>query len=185
MKNGVMDQIERLRRFIAKRSFKAGDFTLSSGAASDCFFDMKLTMMDPAGANMIADVFLDRIADEDADHVGGVAVGAVAVAGAICIKSERTDRPRQGFFVRKEAKPHGMRKQIEGNCPPEGAEALLFEDVTTTGKSAMVAVNALRAVGCTVKTLYTIVDRKQGAAENLAANGIRLVALFDRDDFKP
>lgn len=157
---------------------------MSSGAGSDCFFDMKPTTLDPDGANMIADVFLERIADEDADHVGGVAIGAVAVVAAICLKSGDTDHPRKAFFVRKEAKSHGMRKQIEGHYPPEGAEALLFEDVTTTGQSAMVAVKALRAEGCVVKTLYTIVDRQQGAADNLAAEGIRLVSLFDRNDFK-
>ena len=100
-----------------------------------------------------------RIADEEADHIGGVAVGAVAVVSAICAKSFGSRRPRKAFFVRKEAKPHGMRKQIEGHPPGEGSEAILFEDVTTTGGSAMVAVDALRKIGCEVKTIYTIVDR--------------------------
>lgn len=178
------ERVERLRELIRERSFRAqGDFKLSSGKASDCFFDMKPTMLDPEGINLLADAFLDRIADEEAVHIGGVAVGAVAVVSAMCAKSYGRNTGRKAFFVRKEAKPHGMRKQIEGCPPPAGAEALVFEDVTTTGGSAMVAVNALREAGCTVKVVYTIVDRLEGAEARFAEEGIRLVPLFTKDDF--
>ncbi len=175
---------ERLKQLIREKSFRAdGDFTLASGKPSDCFFDMKQIMMDPEGINLLADAFLERIADEAANHIGGVAVGAVPVVSVVCLKSLRSHRPRKAFFVRNEAKRHGMRKQIEGNAPDKGDEALVFEDVTTTGGSAMVAVDALRDQGCEVRKIYTIVDRKEGAEATFAKNGIQLVPLFTKDDF--
>lgn len=175
---------ERLKQLILEKSFRDDDdYTLASGKPSDCFFDMKNTMLDPEGINLLADAFLERIENEAADHIGGVAVGAVAVVSAICAKSYRSNRPRNAFFVRKEAKGHGMRKQIEGHAPEIGDEALLFEDVTTTGGSAMVAVNALRDRGCEVRKIYTIVDRQEGAAATFADNGIQLVPLFTKADF--
>ena len=175
---------ERLRELILEKSFSTGDFTLSSGKGSDCFFDMKPTMLDPEGINLLADAFLKLIADDDADHIGGVAVGAVAVVSAVCALSYGGDRPRKAFFVRKQPKPHGMEKQIEGHVPATGGKVILFEDVTTTGRSAMVAVDALREKGCQVETVYTIVDRLEGAEANFAKHGIRLIPLFTRQDFE-
>ena len=176
---------ERLLELIKEKSLTRGDFTLASGEDSDYFFDMKRTMLDPDGINMLAEAFLECIADEEATHIGGVAMGAVPVVSAMCLQSQATDRPLRAFFVRKIAKDHGMRKQIEGYIPEKGEVVLLFEDVTTTGGSAMVAVEALREAGCQVDTLYTVVDRLEGAATNLEKEGIRLVPLFTKNDFTP
>ncbi len=177
-------QVARLKQLIREKSFEAqGNFKLSSGKPSDCFFDMKPTMLDPEGINLLADVFLDRIAEEAATHIGGVAMGAVPVVAALCFKSHNGPKPRKAFFIRSSGpKTHGMRKDIEGHCPP-GSEVLLFEDVTTTGGSAMVAVDRLRDEGCKVKAIYTIVDRLEGAEARFAQEGIRLVTLFTKDDF--
>ena len=172
----------RLRDLIEEKSLARGDFALASGRSSGYFFNMKTTMLDPEGLNLIADAFIGRIAGESAGHVGGIAMGAVPIVSAICAKSLATPLPRRAFFVRKERKDHGMERQVDGYLPAEG-EVLLFEDVTTTGGSAMIAVEAVRQAGCTVRTLYTVVDRLEGAEANLAREGIRLDALFTRDDF--
>ncbi len=173
---------ERLRQLIAERALSTGQFTLASGAAAAYFFDMKRVMLDPEGLTHIARAFLECIREEPADHIGGIAMGAVPIVAAVCVLSQATPRPRQAFFVRKETKDHGTERRVEGYLP-EGGEALLFEDVTTTGGSAMIAVEAARAAGCHVRTLYTVVDRLEGAKANLAREGIRLVPLFTRDDF--
>ncbi len=172
----------RLRALIAERALSAGTFTLASGAAAGYFFDMKQVMLDPEGLVLIAEAFLERIAVDPADHVGGIAMGAVPIVAAVCALSQATPRPRRAFFVRKETKDHGTKRRIEGYLP-EGGEVLLFEDVTTTGGSAMIAVEAARAAGCQVRTLYTVVDRLEGAEANLAHEGIRLAPLFTRADF--
>ena len=76
-------------------------------------------------------------------------MGAVPIVAAVCALSRATPRPRRAFFVRKETKDHGTERRVEGYLP-DGGEVLLFEDVTTTGGSAMIAVEAARAAGCRV-----------------------------------
>ena len=93
------------------------------------------------------------------------------------------DRPIDGFIVRKEKKGHGTDKKIDGNFRPN-SNVVLFEDVTTRGGSVMEAVRAVRAQGATVKKVITIVDRLEGAAENLEKEGIELVAIYTINDLR-
>lgn len=173
---------ERLRQIIAAKSLlSGGDFQLASGRSSPVFFDMKPAMLDPEGANLIAAGVLDLLRDDGITHIGGLVMGAVPLIGAVCVRSF-ADRPLAGFFVRKEPKARGTRRMIEGNLAP-GATVALLEDVTTTGGSVLQAVAAVRAADCRVAKVVTIVDRLEGAKENLAAEGLALAALFTRDDF--
>ena len=80
-------------------------------------------------------------------------------------------------------KDHGTAKRIDGNFAP-GSKVVILEDVTTTGGSAMKAVAAVRAEGGKVDKIVTIVDRLEGARENLKKEGLALVSLFTNDDFK-
>ncbi len=173
---------DRLHALISEQALSRGRFVLASGATTDFFVDMKPVMLDPEGLSLLAETFLEKIAAERADHIGGVAIGALPVVAAICVLSHRTERPLRGFFVRMQAKGHGTGRRVEGWLP-RGGEVLLFEDVTTTGGSALIAVEAARAAGARVETLYTVVDRREGAEANLAREGVRLVPLFTRLDF--
>lgn len=179
----VAESRARLRRMIAARSLlSGGDFTLASGQKSAFFFDMKKTMFDPEGINLIAEVVYDLIRDEtDVTAVGGLEMGAVPIALAVAMRSQR-ERPVQAFFVRKAPKGHGTNNLIDGNLEP-GSTVVLFEDVTTTGGSAMKAVDAVRAQGCTIKKLITVVDRLQGAEAAFAAHGLTLQPVFTLKDF--
>jgi orotate phosphoribosyltransferase len=172
----------RLRHLIAERSLlTGGEFTLASGRQSSVFFDMKRTMLDPEGANLIADAVLRRIEGLEIEAVGGLVMGAVPIVAVVCAKSF-PDRPLQGFFVRKEAKDHGTARRIDGNLAP-GARVVILEDVTTTGGSALLAVDAVRAAGAEVVAVLTIVDRMEGASDAFAAAGLRFEAILCRDDF--
>jgi len=174
---------DRLRALIAEHSLlTGGSFRLASGASSSLFFDMKKTILHPEGANLIADLMLDIIDDDGVDYVGGMAMGGVPLVAALCVKS-LSRRPLNAFFVRKETKDHGTQKLIDGPFE-DGAPVVLVEDVTTTGGSIMKAVNAVRDRGSSVKRVVIVVDRLEGAVDNLAAEGIALSALFTRDDFK-
>ncbi len=108
-------------------------------------------------------------------------MGAVRIAVAVAMKSWPT-RPLNAFFVRKEAKDHGTKQLIDGNFQP-GSTVIVLEDVTTTGGSAMKAIKAIREQGGTVNKIVTIVDRLEGARDNLRKEGIELVALFTNEDF--
>jgi orotate phosphoribosyltransferase len=95
----------------------------------------------------------------------------------------QSERPIDGFVVRKDKKGHGTDKKIDGNFRPN-TKVVLFEDVTTRGGSVMQAVQAVRAQGATVKKVITIVDRLEGAADALKKEGIELVAIYTTNDLR-
>jgi orotate phosphoribosyltransferase len=171
----------RLRDIVAARSLKRGQFRLASGRESDVLFDLKLTLLDAEGANLTAELLLDRLEREPARFVGGPAMGGVLIIQALCVKSLGRNELKY-FFVRKQAKDHGTGNRIDGHLEPGGA-AILVEDVTTTGGSVMEAVNAVRARGCPVGRVLAILDRNEGARERLASEGLALDWLFEKDDF--
>jgi orotate phosphoribosyltransferase len=168
---------ERLLAIIKQKSILKGHFKLASGETSDYYLDMRPTTFDAEGANLVADLVYDMLrGDDDVEAVGGLELGSVPVIVGVAMRSFGR-RPLAGFVVRKQKKGHGTDQQIDGNFRP-GSVVVLLEDVTTKGGSVMQAVNAVRQQGATVKKIITIVDRLQGAAENLKKEGIDLVAVF-------
>jgi orotate phosphoribosyltransferase len=167
----------RLLEIIKAKSLLLGEFKLVSGAVSNYYLDMKPTMFDPEGAHLVAELVCDLIADErDVEAIGGLELGAVPIIVAVCARSWH-GRPVAGFVVRKEIKDHGTEQKIDGNFKP-GSTVILFDDVTTKGGSVMKAVRAVRARGARVAKIITLVDRLEGASENLGKEGIELVALY-------
>lgn len=173
---------ERLRQLIETLSLRVGEeFTLASGRKSNIFFNLKQTMLHPEGASLLAEAILRILEARDVHNVGGLEMGAVPMVSALCVKSfGRFDL--NTFFVRKQVKDHGARQGLDGHLA-EGAEAIILDDVVTTGGSVLQAVEAARARGCTVKTVVAIVDREEGGAEALAKEGLELVSLYTRHDF--
>ena len=175
------DARTRLLAIIRKKSLLRGTFKLVSGATSDYYLDMKPTTFDPEGATLIAGIICGMLADDaDVDSIGGLELGAVPIVAAVCAESFK-GRPVNGFVVRKEKKGHGTDQKIDGNFKPN-TTVVLIEDVTTKGGSVMQAVNAVRAQGATVKKIITIVDRLEGAAENLKKEGLALAPIFTTRD---
>ena len=173
---------ERLRDLVEAKCLKRGTFTLASGATSSHYFNMKEALFDADGANLIADLILEEIEGDGARYVGGLAMGAVPIAAGVALRSAQIGRPVGGFYVRKAPKDHGVGKRIDVNLEP-GAIAVVVEDVTTSGASALAAVEVIRAEGCTVTKAITLLDRGGGATELLAAAGVTLVALLTAADF--
>jgi orotate phosphoribosyltransferase len=157
------------------------DFALSSGRSSNFFFDLKRTMFDPQAAPLLADLLFDRIRNEAVDCIGGLETGAIPIVALLCARSW-PDKPLKGFFVRKQAKGHGTDQRIDGLLDA-GARVVLFEDVTTTGGSAMQAVEAARGHGCAILKVISVVDRLEGAADNFRKAGIPFDSLFTWRDF--
>jgi len=173
----------RLKTLIATQAvLTGGDFELASGGRSGVFFDMKMTLLDPEGLNLVADLMLHLIADEPVAAVGGLVLGACPIVDALVLKAYPARR-LIGFYVRKEPKARGTNKLIEGPLP-RGVACAMVEDVTTEGRSVLKAIAEARAHGCTVSTVLTCVDRQQGARTRLAAEGITLRALFTMDEFQ-
>jgi orotate phosphoribosyltransferase len=173
---------ERLIAIIRHQSLLQNrDFLLASGRSSNFFFDMKKTMFDPEGAALLADLLFDAIKDEDVEYIGGLETGAIPIVAGLCARSW-PEKPLKGFFVRKENKGHGTDQRIDGLLQ-RGSKVILFEDVTTTGGSAMQAVNQARQLDCTVLRVVSVVDRLEGAEENFRAAGIKFHSLFTWRDF--
>ena len=176
----------RLADIIRKRSFGRGEITLASGRKSDFYFNLKPTMLDPEGAALLAELSLDALKDDNVDYIGGLEMGAVPIAGAIAQLSRLKGRPIAAFFVRKKPKEHGARLAVEGLAKGEGLAGkriVIVEDVTTTGGSAIKAVDAVKDAGGEVVLVFTMVDRDEGATEAFAEAGIPFRALYKAGEF--
>src|ERR1700732_2196140 len=158
----------RLAEIIRKRSFGRGEITLASGRTSNFYINLKPTMLDPEGAALLAELTFEALKDDGLDYVGGLEMGAVPLAGAIAQISWIKGHPIAAFFVRKKPKEHGARLAIEGLARGEslqGKRGVVVEDVTTTGGSAMKAVETVREAGAEVALVLTMIDREEGASE--------------------
>jgi orotate phosphoribosyltransferase len=176
----------RLADIIRARSFGRGEITLASGRKSDFYFNLKPTMLDPEGAALLAELTFDALKDDELDYVGGLEMGAVPLAGAIAQLSWLKNHPIAAFFVRKKPKEHGARLAVEGLAKGEtlrGKRVVIVEDVTTTGGSAIKALEAVRDAGGKVVMVYTMVDREEGATENFAAAGVPFRSLYRASEF--
>ena len=176
----------RLQKIIAKRSFGRGEVTLASGRKSDFYFNLKPTMLDPEGAALLAELTLDALKEDHYDYVGGLEMGAVPIAGAIAQLSWINAHPIAAFFVRKQAKEYGAKAQLEGLTKGEtlqGKRVVIIEDVTTTGGSALKAVQSVREAGGEVALVLTMVDREEGATDTFREAGLPFKALFKASEF--
>lgn len=175
-------RVRRLREIIRSESYQEGEFTLASGAKSTYFFQLRQTTMHPEGASLIGELLVEFMRREDIHCIGGLELGAVPVVTAAAVMGFQRDYPLDAFFVRKKAKQHGARELIDGHIRP-GAEVLIIDDVTTTGGSTLKAVESVADMGCKVIKALAIVDREEGAPQNLAKEGIALYSLLRRSDF--
>jgi orotate phosphoribosyltransferase len=176
----------KLFEIIRTRSFRRGKFTLASGRESELYFNLKPTMMSPAGALGSARALLARIWPENPDYVGGLEMGAVPVIAALAALSEAEGRPVKPFFVRKQPKGHGTMDLIEGLAADEsldGKRVLVIDDVATSGGSILKAVDAVVALGAKVDAALVLIDREEGATEALNPRGIRLLSVFKGSEF--
>ena len=184
------DMRNRLQEIITTKSYQFGDeFTLASGKRSRHYFNMKPTMLDPEGAYLIANLILDEIEKIGLqfDAIGGLELGAIPIASAIAPLSHIRGTPINAFIIRKKAKDHGTKSLIEGL--PKGQtlkdkSIVILEDVTTTGGSAIKAIQAVREEGAKVEHTITILDREEGARKAFATIDIKLINILSKSDFK-
>ena len=178
------DERAELLQLILDVSFERRKVTLASGRESNFYLDLRQTLMRPRGVELAGKLVLERLlVGPPVDAVGGMAVGAVPLVSAVLAAAARRSEASEllGFFVRKQAKLHGLGRQIEGGFKP-GQTVALVEDTTTTGGSTLEAVDAVLAAGGKVGRVLCLVDRGEGARDAFAARGIELEALFDRSD---
>jgi orotate phosphoribosyltransferase len=168
---------------LVELAYKEGDFTLSSGQHSAYYINGKLVSLTAEGALAIGRLLCDRL-PTDTQGVAGLTLGADPLVTAVSVVSAYQNQPIPALIVRKEAKGHGTQAFIEGPILDPNARVVVLEDVVTTGKSAMLAVERLRGAGYQVDRIIALVDRQQGGAEFYQAQGIEFEALFTIADLK-
>ena len=171
-----IDEREKFLEAIKERAYRKGNFTLSSGRESNHYVNLKPVTLTGDALLYISWCILECI-ETDTVAVAGLTLGADPLVSGVSIAATLDDRKVDALIVRKEPKGHGTASQIEGPLPPLGTNVVVLEDVTTSGESAMKAVNVLRSQGCNVSKVVTIVDRQEGAKELMKAQGIQLESL--------
>jgi orotate phosphoribosyltransferase len=171
-----------LLEIVLAHSFRRGRVVLSSGRESDFYLDLRQTLMRPRGLLLCGQLLYERLCSGPrVDAVGGMAVGAVPVVAAVLLAAAAHDPELLGFFVRKQAKGHGLGRRIEGGFRA-GQSVALVEDTTTTGGSTLQALEAVEAEGGKVTRVLCLVDRGEGAAEAFGERGLALESVFTRAD---
>lgn len=171
-----------LKALIEKHALKFGQFQLASGKIGSYYLDCRQVTLHPQGANLIAAGLLELMHGSLPDAVGGMAIGADPITGAVITLAGQKNIPIHGFIVRKEAKGHGMGRQVEGPVTA-GMRAIIVEDVVTSGGSALQAVEAATAFGLKIDTIMAVVDRLEGGRETIESRGLKLHTLFTVRDF--
>jgi len=179
---------EQLLAMLAEKSFRLGQFKLSSGGTSDYYIDCRLTTLDAQGALLTGETVVEEMQRQGwtADAIGGLTMGADPVVVATSVVSAQQGMPIHGFLVRKAEKAHGTGQRIEG-FRDKPAQVVIVDDVCTTGTSTIQAIEAARKYGFEVIGVLCLVEREEaGGRANVekAAAPAKFVALFTANDVR-
>ena len=173
MSNCLLMKKELIEIF-KKYAYRKGKCLLSSGVESDHYVNCKPVILTGKGLKLVSEMMLEYI---DTSCVAGLTLGADPLVSGVALVSQRA-----GLIIRKEPKGHGTASQVEGPLPPMGSSITVLEDVTTTGGSAIKAVEVLRDLDYNVKRVVTIVDRQEGADEIMKSKGLELCSLVKLEE---
>jgi orotate phosphoribosyltransferase len=175
---------QELLRLLAHKSFKLGQFKLSSGGTSDYYIDCRLTTLDARGSQLTGQVFMEEIRQRGwkPQAIGGLTMGADPIVVAVTVTSGELN----GFLVRKAEKQHGTGQRIEG-FREKGARVVIVDDVCTTGASTVQAIEAAREFGFEIVGAMCLVEREEaGGRPNVekSAAPAPFVSIFKANDIR-
>lgn len=175
---------QKLLSLLAHKSFRVGEFKLSSGGTSDYYIDCRTTTLDAKGSQLTGQVFLEEIRKREwkPQAIGGMTMGADPIVVAVSVVSGEL----HGFLVRKADKQHGTGQRIEG-FREKGARVVIVDDVCTTGASTIQAIEAAREFGFEVVGAMCLVEREEAkgrANVEKAAAPAPFVAIFTANDVR-
>src|SRR5271166_3538153 len=175
---------QELLQLLAHKSFRLGEFKLSSGGTSDYYIDCRTTTLDAKGARLTGQVFYDEIKQRGwkAQAIGGLTMGADPIVVAVSVVSGELN----GFLVRKAEKQHGTGQRIEG-FREKGARVVIVDDVCTTGASTVQAIEAAREFGFEVVGAMCLVEREEAKGRpnvEKAAAPAPFVSIFTARDVR-
>jgi len=179
-----MSAREQLLSVLAEKSFRLGQFKLSSGGTSDYYVDCRTTTLDAVGSRLTGEVFWDEIRSRGwrPQAIGGLTLGADPIVSAVAVVSGEVN----GFLVRKAEKQHGTGQRIEG-FHEKGARVVIVDDVCTTGASTVQAIEAAREFGFKIAGVMCLVEREEaGGRANVekAAAPAPFISIFTANDVR-
>jgi orotate phosphoribosyltransferase len=175
---------QKLLSTLAHKSFRLGDFKLSSGGTSDYYIDCRTTTLDAKGSRLTGEVFVEEIQRRGwkPRAIGGLTMGADPIVVAASVVSGELD----GFLVRKAEKQHGTGQRIEG-FREKGARVVIVDDVCTTGSSTVQAIEAAREFGFEVVGVMCLVEREEAKGRpnvEKAAAPAPFISIFTANDVR-
>ena len=173
---------ERLVLELRDHALVIGAVTLTSGARAEYYVDAKRAILRPEGFAALGELLAAQVSEWDGTAVGGLTMGADPVACAALAGGARA----KAFFVRKEAKAHGLQRRIEGPLLEPEDRCVVVEDVVTTGSSTLAAIAALQDAGREICGVISVLDRLAGGGAAIEqAAGAPYVALTTIDEIYP
>jgi orotate phosphoribosyltransferase len=169
-----MTRAELIKR-IKETAYLEGDFILRSGKRSKYYLDKYLFETCPDILKALGEEFAKYVTD-DITLIAGAELGGVALAAATAMETEKN-----WVIVRNSKKGYGTGKLIEGVLKP-GDVVLLVEDIATTGGQVLEAAKVITEAGAKVKKIVAVIDRKQGARENITQAGYKFESILTKDD---
>jgi len=175
---------QKLLSTLAHKSFRLGEFKLSSGGTSDYYIDCRTTTLDAKGSRLTGEVFFEEIRRRGwkARAIGGLTMGADPIVVAVAVVSGELD----GFLVRKAEKQHGTGQRIEG-FREKGSRVVIVDDVCTTGASTVQAIEAAREFGFDVVGVMCLIEREDAKGRpsvEKAAGPAPFVSIFTANDVR-
>jgi len=175
---------QNLLRILAQKSFRLGEFKLSSGGTSDYYIDCRTTTLDAKGSRLTGEVFLEKIRKQGwkPQAIGGLTMGADPIVVAVSVVSGDL----HGFLVRKAEKQHGTGQRIEG-FREKGARVVIVDDVCTTGGSTVQAIEAAREFGFEIAGVMCLVEREEAKGRpnvEKAAAPAKFISIFTAQDVR-
>jgi len=175
---------QKLLSTLAQKSFRLGQFKLSSGGTSDYYIDCRVTTLDAIGSRLTGEVFLEEIRQRGwkPQAIGGLTMGADPIVVAVSVVSGELN----GFLVRKAEKQHGTGQRIEG-FREKGARVVIVDDVCTTGASTVQAIEAAREFGFDVVGAMCLVEREEANGRpnvERVASPAPFVSVFTANDVR-
>lgn len=180
---------DNLLKLLAEKAFKYSKepiFKLASGKMSNYYINCKMVTLNPKGLNLIGNIVNDLIHDnfkkDNITAVGGLTLGADPIAVAVSLVSYQCGVPLKAFVIRKEPKPHGLMKWVEGDISVND-NVLIIEDVITTGMSTNKAIERAKEEGLNVKGVIALVDREEGGVESIKNNyNVNVLAVVKKSE---
>lgn len=158
-------------------AIKFGNFKLSSGKESAYYVDLRLVPSFPHQfrkmVKSLQNLISEKIGLDSFDYIASVPTSGLVIASALAIE---TVKPL--IYIRQKPKDYGTSSLIEGKIP-EGSRVVLVDDVGTTGHSLLNAIKALKDAKIIIDSAFVIVNRLEGAKENLEAEKVKMYEITD------